>query len=130
MEDVYVLIERVEQRAKSNTHQIQEIKEEMKELKDENKAIYKIATSVEVIAEKLGSIEEKVDNTVAAQRRTEERTEENYNTLIQKINKVECAPDVKKSEGLEKIKIAVITAVATTVAVTVVVSVLQLAFGG
>jgi SMC interacting uncharacterized protein involved in chromosome segregation len=141
MEDVHVQLERVEQRAKSNTHQIQEIKddmkeqfqdvkEEIKELKEENKAIYKIATSVELIAQKLGSIEEKVDDTAAAQRQSDKRSEENYNTLIRKINTVECAPDVKKSQGLEKIKIAVITAVATTVAVTVVVSVLQLAFGG
>lgn len=126
MEDVYVLIERVEQRAKSNTHQIQEIKEEMKELKDENKAIYKIATSVEVIAEKLGSIEDKVDDTVAAQK----RTEEGQYALMQKINEVERRPDLKKSEGLDKIKISVITAVCTSVTVAVVCAVLQLTFGG
>lgn len=48
-ENTKLLIETSE-RSKSNTHQIEEIKEDVKEIKSEQKAIYDIATSVKLIA--------------------------------------------------------------------------------
>lgn len=115
MEDLEVKVERVEQRSKSNTHQFEELKEEMKE---ENKAIYDIACSVKVMAERLGNIEDKVDETAEGLKRTEA-----------KLGQIENAPTEKTAGNLEKIKIAVITAVCTGVAVSIATAVLKLTFG-
>lgn len=119
MEDLEVKIERVEQRSKSNTHQIEEIKEEIKEIKEENKAIYDIASSVKVMAERLGNIEDKVDETAEGLKRTEA-----------KLGQIEKAPFEKTVGNLEKIRIAVITTVCTGIAVSIVTTVLKLTFGG
>lgn len=118
MEDLEVKVERVEQRSKSNTHQIEELKEEMKEMKEENKAIYDIACSVKVMAERLGNIEDKVDETAEGLKRTEA-----------KLGQIENTPAEKTAGNLEKIKIAVITAVCTGVAVSIATAVLKLTFG-
>ena len=90
MEDLEVKVERVEQRSKSNTHQIEELKEEMKEMKEENKAIYDIACSVKVMAERLGNIEDKVDETAEGLKRTEA-----------KLGQIENAPTEKTAGNLE-----------------------------
>ena len=48
MEDTEIKLARVEQRSKSNTHQIEEIKEEIKEIKEENaNYLYYIMDNVE-----------------------------------------------------------------------------------
>ena len=117
MEDTEIKLARVEQRSKSNTHQIEEIKEEIKEIKEENKAIYDIACSVKVMAERLGNIEDKVDETAEGLKRTEA-----------KLGQIENAPFEKATGNLEKIKIAVITAVCTGVVVSIVTAVLKLTF--
>ena len=119
MEDLEVKIERAEQRSKSNTHQIEEIKEEIKEIKEENKAIYDIACSVKVMAERLGNIEDKVDETAEGLKRTEV-----------KLGQIENAPFEKATGNFEKIRIAVITAVCTGIVVSIVTAVLKLTFGG
>ncbi len=117
MEDIEVKLERVEQRSKSNTHQIEELKEEMKEMKEENKAIYDIACSVKVMAERLGNIEDKVDKVDEGLKRNEEK-------LVQ----IEGAPSKTTAGNIEKIKIAVITAVCTSAAVAIATAILKLAF--
>ena len=43
-----VLLIETEQRCKSNTHRIDNLEGELKEIQSEQKAIYKIATSVEL----------------------------------------------------------------------------------
>lgn len=119
MEDTEIKLARVEQRSKSNTHQIEEIKEEIKEIKEENKAIYDIVCSVKVMAERLGNIEDKVDETAEGLKRTEA-----------KLNEIENAPFERTAGNLKKIKIAVITAVCTGVAVSIATAVLKLTFCG
>ncbi|MBQ7718763.1 MAG: hypothetical protein IJT38_05630 [Clostridia bacterium] len=107
-----MLIE-TEQRSKSNSHRIDSIEEDIKEMKEENKAIYRIATSVEVMAEKLGNIEEKVDETkrkvdetAKAQRATEDR-------FLQRVAEIENAPAVQTAKNINEIKVKVITAIIT-----------------
>lgn len=52
-----LLIE-TEQRSKSNTNQIREVKEDIKEIKSEQKAIYDIATSVKLIAQSMDTMKD------------------------------------------------------------------------
>ena len=60
-EDEKTILIETEQRAKANTHRIDKLETSLKELNKENRAIYKIASSVEVMAQKIGTIDEKVD---------------------------------------------------------------------
>ena len=128
MEDIGVKLERVEQRSKSNTHQIEGLKEEMKEMREENKAIYDIACSVKVMAERLGNIEEKVDKVDEAMKRNEEKADEAMKRNEQKLIQIENAPSKETACNLEKVKIAVITAVCTSAAVAIATAILRLAF--
>lgn len=107
-----ILIES-EQRSKSNSHRIDTLEGEIKEIKEENKAIYKIATSVEVMAEKLGNIEDKVDETnrkvdetAKAQHATEER-------FLERIEDIENRPANQVAKNVNEIKVKAITAIIT-----------------
>ena len=52
MEEKYItIITETSERAKSNTHQIDEIKEDIKGIKEDNKVLNRLATSVELIAQ-------------------------------------------------------------------------------
>ena len=110
-----ILIE-TEQRSKSNTHRIENIETEMKEMKNDNKAMYELATSVRVMAERQGNMEDKldeisdkVDETSKAQKDTEVR-------FLQKINEVENKPNSLTADNVNKIKVSIITAIFTFLA--------------
>lgn len=51
MEEKYIeILTQTVERAKSNTHQIEEMKSDIKEIREEGKALNQLATSVELIA--------------------------------------------------------------------------------
>lgn len=108
-----IMLIETEQRSKSNSHRINGLEKDIEKMKEENKAIYKIATSVEVMAEKLGNIEDKVDETnrkvdetAKAQRASEER-------FLRRVAEIENAPAAQTAKNVNEIKIKIITAVAT-----------------
>ena len=85
-----VLLIETEQRCKSNTHRIDNLEGELKEIQSEQKAIYKIATSVELIAQRVSNIEGKVDDTnrkVDAQAKAWQETERK---LSEKVTIITC----------------------------------------
>jgi len=73
--DLVTLTETVE-RSKSNTHQIGELKEEIKEIHNEQKAIYELTSSVKLIAQDMSSIKESVN-----------KVEQGQNMLSDKVDK-------------------------------------------
>ncbi len=102
-----------EQRSKSNTHRIDNIELELKEIKNDQKAIYSIATSVEVIAQRVSNIETKVDDTnnkVDAQTKAWQETERK---LADKVNETENKPYKQIATNVNSIKVAVITCICT-----------------
>ena len=102
-----------EQRSKSNMHRIDNIELELKEIKNDQKAIYSIATSVEVIAQRVSNIETKVDDTnnkVDAQTKAWQETERK---LADKINETENKPYKQIATNVNSIKVAVITCICT-----------------
>lgn len=102
-----------EQRSKSNTHRIDNIELELKEIKNDQKAIYSIATSVEVIAQRVSNIETKVDDTnnkVDAQTKAWQETERK---LADKVNETENKPYRQIATNVNSIKVAVITCICT-----------------
>ena len=112
-ENERIMLIETEQRSKANSHRLDSVQNSIDKMKEENKAIYKIATSVEVMAEKLGNIEDKVDETkrkvdetAAAQRASEER-------LLQRVSDVENAPAKQTANNVNSIRLSIVTAVVT-----------------
>lgn len=102
-----------EARSKSNSKRIDSVEAEIKEIKEENKILHDLMTAVKVIAEKMSSIEEKVDD-------VKQRTDENSKSqrefevsFTQQIDNIKSAPAVELFNNWNHIKVAAITAVAT-----------------
>ena len=111
-QETVMLIE-TEQRCKSNTHRIDNLENELKEIQSEQKAIYKIATSVELIAQRVSNIETKGDDTnskVDAQVKAWQETERK---LSEKVNETENKPYKQIASNVNSIKVAVITCICT-----------------
>ena len=103
-----ILIE-TEQRSKSNTHRLDEMEAEMREIKNDQKAIYKIATSVEVIAQRVSNIEDKVGDTnrkVDAQAKAWQETE-------RRLTETQNEPYKRTANNVNSVKVAIITAICT-----------------
>ena len=111
-QETVMLIE-TEQRCKSNSHRIDNLECELKEIQSEQKAIYKIATSVELIAQRVSNIETKVDDTnnnVDAQAKAWQETERK---LADKVNETENKPYKQIANNVNSIKVAIITCICT-----------------
>ncbi len=94
-----------EQRSKSNSHRIDDMQETLREIQKEQKAIYSIATSVELIAQRVSSIETKVNDTNIQ-----------VGKLSEKVNENEARPYRQVATNWNSIKVAVVTAVCTLLA--------------
>ena len=111
-QETVMLIE-TEQRCKSNTHRIDNLEGELKEIQSEQKAIYKIATSVELIAQRVSNIEGKVDDTnrkVDAQAKAWQETERK---LSEKVTETENQPYKQIAKNVNSVKVAIITCICT-----------------
>ena len=110
-QEIIILIE-TEQRSKSNTHRLDAMEAEMREIKNDQKAIYKIATSVEVIAQRVSNIEDKVDDTnnkVNAQAEAWQETE-------RRLTETQNEPYKRTANNVNSVKVAIVTAVCTFLA--------------
>ena len=110
-----ILIE-TEQRSKSNTHRLDAMEAEMREIKNDQKAIYKIATSVEVIANRVSNIEDKVDDTndkINAQAKAWQETE-------RRLTEAQNEPNKRIANNVNSLKLAIITTVCTFLATGIV----------
>ena len=107
-----ILIE-TEQRSKSNAHRLDKIENEIKDLNEENKAIYKIATSVEVMAEKIGNIDNKVNEISRKVDETSDAQKESENRFLQQISNIENAPAKQVAKNVNSIRLAIATSVIT-----------------
>ena len=85
---------------------------EMREIKNEQKAIYKIATSVEVIAQRVSNIEDKVVDTnqkVDSQAKAWQETE-------RRLTEAQNEPYKRTANNVNSVKVAIITAICTFLA--------------
>lgn len=117
--DENTIIERLakaEERSKSNSHRIEEIEETVKEIAAEQKAIYKLATSVEVIAQRVSNIDEKVDGLRTTVDNNAKAWQETEKRLTDKINDVENRPAKETFKNVNAVKVAIITAICTMLA--------------
>ena len=103
-----ILIE-TEQRSRSNSHRLDTIETDIREVKKENKAIYEIASSVKVMAEKLGNIEDKIDETKRKVDETAKAQLASEKKFLERIAAVEKAPAMQTAQNVNKIKLSVVS---------------------
>lgn len=103
-QDKVTLIE-TEQRSKSNMHRIEKLEENVRDIQNDQKAIYKIATSVELIAQRVSTIEDKVED-----------TNRQVSQLSEKVSDAESRPYKQVATNWNSIKVAIITAIGTLLA--------------
>lgn len=114
---IQILTETTE-RAKSNTHQISELKDEVREIKKEQKAIYDIASSVKIMSESMANIKEDVIAVKESQEQFSQKVKEDIEEvkdsqkeLTNKIDNIEQKP----YKNWNKLKSTIIGGVATAV---------------
>lgn len=88
------------------------LSEEINEVKSNQKALYQIATSVGVIAQRVSNIEQKVDET---NRKVDEQNEALKNAEL-KIDGAVHEPEKRVYDNVNKVKAAFIAAIAAIVA--------------
>lgn len=71
--ELAIKVEGIEQRSKSNEHRINECDQEIKEIKAEQKAIYKIASSVENLAASMQGLQDDVKDIKSGQSELSEK---------------------------------------------------------
>jgi uncharacterized coiled-coil DUF342 family protein len=86
--DLITLTEVVE-RSKSNTHQIEELKDEVKEIRYEQKAIYDIATSVKLIAQDMGAMKESLIEVKQGQKDLTTKMDEQIADVKKKVDDID-----------------------------------------
>lgn len=119
---------KAEQLSESNAHRLDVVENEVGKLRDEQKAIYKIAASVEVIADQTKRTQDevskmslKIDKQSADWHASESELEEHLLKTDHRVEELQNTPSKKLAENYEKIKVAVITALCSGV-VTLVLS--------
>lgn len=112
-ENERIMLIETEQRSKANSHRLDSVQNSIDKMKEENKAIYKIATSVEVMAEKLGNIEDKVDETKRKVDETAEAQRASEERLLQRVSDVENAPAKQTASNVNSVRLSIVTAVVT-----------------
>lgn len=119
-----ILIE-TQERAKSNTKRLDSLEEEVREIKSEQKAIYEIASSVKVLVERVGHIEGKVDET---SRKIDIQTEQwrsAESKLSSRISEAQTERDHHTAEGVDKVRLAFITAICSALATALITTLLN-----
>lgn len=94
-----------EQRSKLNEIQLTEIKDDIKEIKEENKALYTLATSIELMARDMTSVKDSVNE-----------VKKDVSEVKGKMVEIEHAPNKKTADTWDKVKVAIITAVGSMLA--------------
>ena len=85
MEEKYLeILTQTVERAKSNTHQIDEIKSDIKEIREESKALNQLATSVELIAKDMTTFKDDVAEIKVAQSEMKDEIADVKNETIRK----------------------------------------------
>ena len=86
--DLVTLTEAVE-RSKSNTHQIGDLKDEIKEIRNEQKTIYDLTSSVKLIAQDMSSIKESVNKVEQGQNMLSEKVDMQISDVKNQIESVD-----------------------------------------
>lgn len=125
-EQEQVMLIETEQRSKSNMHRLDNVEADIREVKNEQKAIYSIATSVELIAQRVGNIETKVDDTRSKVEEQSKSWQETERRLTERANEIENKPLKQTASNVNAVRMAIITGVCTFLATGILAAVIVL----
>lgn len=128
-DDEKVILVECDQRSKSNTHQIEEIKADIKSIKEDQKLMYDLTTSVKVISENLigmkddlkevkqgqVNLSDKIDNQI---KEIKTDVDSKVGSVNQKVDAIEKQPYDDYKQTTHDIKIKVIVGVVSTLAIS------------
>lgn len=122
-EDETKVLIRTEQRSKANEHRINKLEEDVDDLRKNQNAIYQLAASVQVIAEQTKTtsadvkiLSAKIDEQGKKIDRQDKDRIVAEKALEDRIVAVKNEPAAKRSDTLDKVRVAVITAVCSGIA--------------
>lgn len=106
----------VDQRSLYNSEKIKSLEDRMDAVEDDQRAIYKIATSMELMAQKVNTIESKVDVVVEKTETNAKIWTETERKLSDRVNEIENGADKRIAKTFNSVKNSVITAICTSIA--------------
>lgn len=117
MEEKYIeLITETSERAKSNTHQIEEIKNDIRDIKEEYKIINRLATSIELLVQDMTHVKSDIVEIKDVQSVTQASLSEMRSDMKTELSEVRNEDIVKKAKTYENIKSIVIGLIVSGIA--------------
>lgn len=137
MDEKYIeIITEASERAKSNTHQINEIKEDIKGIKEDNKVLNRLATSVELIAQDMTHFKNDISemkgvqsDTQASQAMIRNELSEMRAEMKTEISDVRNERLISKAKTYEEIKSKVMAIIITGIAAFILGTIAPAIFG-
>lgn len=102
------------ERSKSNTHQIEEVKAEIKDIKIENRALYELTSSVKLIAQDMGNIKDDISDVKNGQKELSEKV----NKVTQEVENVKNKDDIEMGRNTKKVFWEVVSKILAGLAVS------------
>lgn len=117
MEEKYIeLLTETSERAKSNTHQIEEIKNDIRDIKEEYKIINRLATSIELLVRDMTHVKSDIVEIKDVQSVTQAALSEMRSDMKTELSEVRNEDIVKKAKTYENIKSIVIGLIVSGIA--------------
>lgn len=117
MEEKYIeLITETSERAKSNTHQIEEVKNDIRDIKEEYKIINRLATSIELLVQDMTHVKSDIVEIKDVQSVTQASLSEMRSDMKTELSEVRNEDIVKKAKTYENIKSIVIGLIVSGIA--------------
>lgn len=112
--DIMKELTETSERGKSNTHQIEEIKIEIKDIRIENRALYELTSSVKLIAQDMGNIKDDISDVKNGQKELSEKV----NKVTQEVENVKNKDDIEMGRNTKKVFWEVVSKILAGLAVS------------
>lgn len=76
-------------RSKSNTHAIEELREEIKEIRKENKVIYELSSSIKILVQDVSTMKESINEVKDGQKNLTDKMDKQISSVKERIDKVD-----------------------------------------
>lgn len=107
-EDDKTLLISTSERSKSNTHQIEEIKTDIKQIKEDQRAIFDLTTSVKIIAENVSNMKDDLKEVKHGQSDLSNKLDNQIQDVNDKVNELKLEPLEEMKKDKHELRIEVL----------------------
>jgi len=111
-DDMDIRVAHIEEQVGQNTKEIGAIKDDISDIKKDQKAIYDLNTSVQLMVQQMGHMAEKLDDTNSDVKTLNKE----MSSVKSQLAEVDVKSDRQVAKNWNQIKVAIITAVCTLIA--------------